>query len=97
VVAVVAEGEMASGTGPAPALGVVMVAALFSSETMLGGALVLSGIFRAWVGWAVVVWNVGWPMLLPIVRPGDYYFPILHFLPLLLIGITALVPRTIPE
>jgi hypothetical protein len=97
VIAVVVEGELARGQDPGPALGVVMVAMLFVAEAMLGGALILSGIFRAWVGWSVVAWNVGWPMILPIVRPGDYYFPILHFLPLLLIGIIALVPRTTPS
>jgi hypothetical protein len=92
IIAVVAEGEIANGQDPGTALGVVMVAMLFVAEAMLGGALILSAIFRAWVGWAVLVWNIGWPTILPIVRPGDYYFPILHFLALLLIGITALVP-----
>jgi hypothetical protein len=31
--------------------------------------------------------NVAWPAILPIVSPGDPYYPILHTIPLLMISI----------
>jgi hypothetical protein len=39
-----------------------------------------------------VVWNVAWPAILPIVSPGDPYYPILHAIPLLMIGIPLIQP-----
>jgi hypothetical protein len=42
---------------------------------------------RAWIGWTMLAWNLGWLIVLPLVSPGDRYYPILHFVPLLLIGV----------
>ena len=92
-VAIVSEAVSLSGQSGVEALAVVMVVVLFVAEAILGGALVRSGILPAWVGWIVMIWNIGWLVVLPIVSPGDLYYPILHFLPLLPIGITALVAR----
>jgi hypothetical protein len=41
----------------------------------------------AWIGWAAVVWNLACPAVLPIVSPGDPYYPILYAIPLLMISI----------
>ena len=92
-VAIVTEAVSLSGQSSVGALMVVMVVVLFVAEAILGGALVRSGILPAWVGWTLIVWNIGWLVVLPIVSPGDIYYPVLHFIPLLLIGITALVAR----
>ena len=35
----------------------------------------------------VLFWNLGWLAVLVAGVPEDLYYPILHFLPLLLIGI----------
>jgi len=67
---------------------VVMVVMLFGAEALLGGALLTTGLVPAWIGWTTVIWNLGWPVLLLIVSPGDLYYPILHAIPLLLIGIS---------
>ena len=91
--AIVTEALTLSGQSVVDALMVVMVVVLFVAEAILGGALVRSGILPAWVGWTVIAWNIGWLVVLPIVSPGDIYYPILHFVPLLPIGITALVAR----
>jgi hypothetical protein len=69
------------------ALIVVVVLLLFGAEALLGAAVLASRLVPAWVGWAAVVWNVAWPAILPIVSPGDPYYPILHAIPLLMISI----------
>ena len=92
-VAIVTEAASISGQSSVGALLVVMVVVLFVAEAILGGALLRSGILPAWVGWTVVVWNIGWLVVLPIVSPRDIYYPVLHFIPLLPVGITALVAR----
>src|SRR5215207_8511379 len=65
----------------------VMVVLLYVAEAILGAALLGSGAVPAWIGWAMLAWNIGWLLVLPVVSPGDIYYPILHFVPLLLIGI----------
>ncbi len=90
VVAIVAEGQSLSGATSTNALEVIMVVVLFVAEAMLGASLLTSGLLPAWVGWTVVVWNIGWMIVLPIVSPRNIYFPALHFL-LWLIGVMLLV------
>lgn len=92
-IALVGETGRMSGQGATAALVVVMVVMLFAAEAMLGWALARSGIVPAWVGWTVVAWNIGWFLVVLIFSPGDLYYPLLHFIPLLPIGITALVTR----
>jgi hypothetical protein len=93
IIALVAEAENLSGAGSATSLIAIMVVVLFVAEAILGGALLASHLSPAWVGWTVVAWNIGWLIILPIVSPRDIYYPILHFVPALLIGITLLSGR----
>ena len=58
----------------------------FTARRLSAFLLIVSLVLNL-VGWTMVVWNVGWLVLLPIVSPGDLYYPILHAIPLLLIGI----------
>ncbi len=88
VAALVAEAAFLSGLGDMTPLLVVMVVVLFGAEALLGGALLSSGLVPAWIGWTIVVWNIGWLVVLPVISPGDLYYPILHAIPLLLIGIS---------
>jgi hypothetical protein len=69
------------------ALIVVSVLLLFGAELLLGAAVLASRLVPAWVGWTAVVWNVAWPAILSIVSPGEPSYPILHFIPLLIISI----------
>jgi hypothetical protein len=46
----------------------------------------------AWIGWAAVVWILACPAVLPIVSPGDPYYPILYAIPLLMISIPLIQP-----
>ncbi|HEY5987698.1 MAG TPA: hypothetical protein VIV12_15180, partial [Streptosporangiaceae bacterium] len=82
-----------------PALMVVAVLLLFGAGALLGAAILASRLVPAWVGWAAVIWNVAWPAVLPtlwgvlpIVSPGDLYYPVLHAIPLLLISIPLIRP-----
>jgi hypothetical protein len=79
--------------GPEPyALIVVAVLLLFGAEVLLGAAVLASRLVPAWVGWTAVVWNLAWPAILPILAPGDPYYPILHAIPLLMISIPLIRP-----
>jgi hypothetical protein len=101
-VAIVMEAVGLDGLFPT-ALTVVAVLLLFGAGALLGAAALASRLVPAWVGWAAIIWNVGWPAVLltlsgplPIVSPGDLYYPILHAIPLLLIGIQLTRPRSEP-
>jgi hypothetical protein len=74
------------------ALIVVAVLLLFGAELLLGAAVLASRLVPAWAGWAALVWNGAWPAILPIVSPGDPYYPILHAIPLLMISIPLIQP-----
>ena len=87
VVALVVEATFLGGRASTTRLVYVMVVLLYVAEAILGAALLSSGAVRAWIGWAMLAWNIGWLLVLPVVSPGDIYYPILHFVPLLLIGI----------
>jgi hypothetical protein len=85
--------EAVTINGPEPyALIVVAVLLLFGAELLLSAAALASRLVPAWVGWAAIAWNVAWPAILPIVSPGDPYYPILHAIPLLMISIPLIQP-----
>jgi hypothetical protein len=86
-VALVMEALDFGGPGAPRALVLTAVLLLFGAGALLGGALVASRIVPAWIGWVTIVWNVAWPAALSIVSPGDLYYPILHAIPWLLIGL----------
>jgi len=101
-VAIVMEAVGLDGLFPT-ALTVVAVLLLFGAGALLGAAALTSRLVPGWVGWAAIIWNLGWPAVLftlsgplPIVSPGDLYYPILHAIPLLLIGISLIRPRSEP-
>ncbi len=101
-VALVMEAVGLDGLWP-PALMVVAVLLLFGAGALLGAAILASRLVPTWVGWAAVVWNVAWPAVLPtlwgvlpMVSPGDLYYPILHGIPLLLISIPLIRPGDEP-
>ena len=59
-------------------------------QAIIGAAILQSGLLPAWIGWTTTVWNLAWLIILPLATPGDMYFPILHHLMPLLIGIPLL-------
>jgi hypothetical protein len=69
---------------------VVYVVLAFLSQAAAGGALLQSGTLPAWIGWATIVWNLTCLVLLPLATPKDIYFPVMHHVMPLVIGIVWL-------
>jgi hypothetical protein len=90
-VALVMEAISIDGAEPY-ALIVVAVLLLFGAELLLGASVLASRLVPTWVGWAAVAWNVAWPAILPILSPGDPYYPILYAIPLVMISIPLIRP-----
>ncbi len=72
----------------APTVAFVVLA--FLAQALFGAALLRTGLLPAWVGWVTILWNLGWLVVLPIARPKDMYYPWLHYVAPLLIGIGLL-------
>lgn len=73
------------------ALIVIYVVLAFLAQVAIGGALLQSILLPAWIGWLTIAWNLGWLVILPIITPGDMYYPVLHHLMPLLIGVPLLL------
>lgn len=69
---------------------VVSVILTFLGEAVFGAALLRAALLPGWVGWATIIWNMGWLIMLPIARPNDMYYPWLHYMAPLLIGIVSI-------
>lgn len=72
---------------------VVYVVVAFLAQVALGGALLQSGLTPAWMGWTTIVWNLAWLVVLLLFARRDIYFPVLHHVAPLLIGL-AMLGRT---
>lgn len=69
---------------------VVSVILAFIGQALFGVAILRAGFLPAWVGWATIIWNLAWLVILPIARPQDMYYPWLHYVAPLMIGIALL-------
>lgn len=63
----------------------------FLGEAAYGGSLLVTGLLPAWIGWATILFNLGW--LVVLIGTRDPYYPVLHHVAPLLIGILLLVRR----
>jgi hypothetical protein len=59
----------------------------FLAQAAIGAALLQTGLVASWAGWATILWNLGWLLVMLIVRPRDIYYPVLHLVAPLVIGI----------
>ena len=73
------------------ALIVIYVVLAFLAQAVLGGSLLQSGLLAAWIGWLAILWNIAWLVALPVTSPRDIYFPVLHHVMPLVIGIALLL------
>jgi hypothetical protein len=70
---------------------VVYVVVAFLASAAIGGSLLQAGQLAPWIGWAAVLWNIAWLVVLPLITPRDIYFPVLHHVAPLVIGIGLLM------
>lgn len=69
---------------------VVFVILAFLAQAAFGAALLRTGLVPGWIGWATILWNLAWLIILPIARPQNMYYPWLHYVAPLIIGIALL-------
>ncbi len=79
------------GYGKVYRLAASYVITAFVAQAVLGVAVLQSGVAPTWVGWLSIVWNLAGLVILPIVSRDDIYFPVLHSLIPLILGIVLLV------
>jgi hypothetical protein len=70
---------------------VVFIVLAFLGQAIFGAALLRTALVPAWVGWVAILWSLGWLVILPIARPKNMYYPWLHYVAPLLIGITLVL------
>lgn len=66
----------------------------FAAQAGFGASLLQSRLIPLPVAWAVIAWNLAWPVGLLILSPGNLYFPALHVVAPLAIGIALTRART---
>ncbi|MFN2134963.1 MAG: hypothetical protein ACK2UK_03360 [Candidatus Promineifilaceae bacterium] len=69
---------------------VTSVILAFLGQAAFGISILLTAYLPGWVGWATVIWSLAWLIILPIARPKDMYYPWLHYVAPLIIGIALL-------
>jgi hypothetical protein len=72
---------------------VLYVLMAFLAQTAFGASLLQTGLVDGWVGSVTIIWNLGWLLVMLFVRPSDIYFPVLHHVAPLIIGIALLTQR----
>lgn len=70
---------------------VLYVVLAFLAQAAFGVALLRTGLVAGWAGWATIIWNLVWLIVLPIATPRDMYFPALQHTAPLIIGVALLV------
>lgn len=94
IVGVVGESIDLESTGIS-SLFVTYVLAAFVSQAVIGLGLRAARLVALWVAWTTVAWNFAWPVVLRLASPDDLYFPALHLLMPLLIGVHMLLRRDV--
>ena len=72
---------------------VLYVVLAFLAQAAFGASLLQTGLVAGWVGWTTIIWNIGWLFVMLFVRPPDIYFPVLHHVAPLIIGVALLTQR----
>ncbi len=70
---------------------VFYVVLAFLAQAAFGVSLLQTGLVAGWVGWATIIWNLAWLPVLLFFSPRNIYFPVLHHVAPLIIGIALLV------
>lgn len=72
---------------------VTFVVLALLSQAAFAVALLQTGLVPAWAGWATLIWNLGYLLIILIVRPREVYYPAIHCVAPLMIGIALLIQR----
>ncbi len=70
---------------------VTFVVLALLAQAAFGVALLQTGLVASWVGWATLIWNLGYLLIILIVRPREVYYPAIHCVAPLIIGIALVV------
>lgn len=70
---------------------VLYVILAFLAQAAFGASLLQTGLVDGWVGWMTILWNLGCLLIMLVVHPRDIYYPVLHHVAPLIIGIALLV------
>jgi hypothetical protein len=92
IIGVVAETLELTSTAVYPMF-VVYVTLAFVSQAAIGCALAMSELVPRWIGWTTAVWNVAWLAFLVLATPWDVYFPVLHLIMPVFIGVALILRR----
>jgi hypothetical protein len=90
VLVIAAETFSLSRQGETYVMIVVFVILAFLGQATFGASILRTGLLPAWVGWATMLWNLAWLVIMPIARPQNMYYPWLHYVVPILIGISLL-------
>ena len=63
----------------------------FLAQAVFGASLLQTDLLPGWVGWATIIWTLGMLVYLPAFKPRDIYYPWVHYVAPLMIGIGLLV------
>jgi hypothetical protein len=91
VVVVVAEGSYLSNHEWVYPQVVIYVVLAFLAQAAFGVALIQTELVADWIGWATILWNLGWLLGLVLLSPREVYYPALHHAAPLVIGIAILL------
>jgi hypothetical protein len=72
---------------------VLYVVLAFLAQAAFGASLLQTGLVTGWVGWVTILWNLVWLFGLLIFNPHNVYFPVLHHVAPLMIGIALLTQK----
>ena len=61
--------------------------------SFIGREREIADVLSGRVGWATIIWNPALLAAIPIFKPRDIYYPFVHYIAPLLIGITLLAGR----
>ena len=86
-----AESDTISGSGWVYARIVIYVVLTLLGQAAFGAAVLRSGLLSNGVGWFTILWNLAWLVILPILTSKDVYYPVLHMIAPLVIGIALLL------
>lgn len=90
---VAAEASFLNSGGQSQAQIVIYVVLAFLAQAAIGVGLLQTNLLAGWVGWATIIWNLAWLIILPVASPRDIYYPALHHIAPFFIGIALLLKR----